>query len=82
MCKCISLDEHSSKSRYVQPVSGDDVLRYRDDSGQTGLLYHVDAYDGGLPRGHVVYDDGTSESICLFLLQSPDHAAADPCWSA
>lgn len=82
MCKCLSLDEHSSKSHYVRPSSGDDVLRYGDESGRTGLLYHVDTYFAGLPRGHVVYDDGSSESICLFLLQSPDHAVADPCWSA
>jgi hypothetical protein len=45
-----------------------------------GLLYHVDAYAGGLPRGHVVYDDGYELHDCLFIFQRPDDAAKDPTW--
>ena len=81
MCKCANVVEHSNRSRYVEPAVGDDVVRYGDDSGRVGLLYHLDAYAGGLPRAHVVYDDGSSESVTQFLFQSPDSAASDPCWS-
>ena len=52
---------------------GDDVIRFDDDSGRVGLLYHLDAYAGGLPRAHVVYDDGGSEVECLFLFERAGH---------
>ena len=81
MCKCANVVEHSNRSQYVEPAVGDDVVRYGDDSGRVGLLYHLDAYLGGLPRAHVVYDDGSSAVECLFLYQSPALAAFDPCWS-
>ena len=81
MCKCANVVEHSSRSRYVDPAVGDDVVRFGDDSGRVGLLYHLDAYLGGLPRAHVVYDDGSSEVSTQFLFQSPVHASSDPCWS-
>ncbi len=77
----LSLEEFSERSRYVEPVVGDTVVRHADDSGRVGLLYHSDTYAGGLPRAHVVYDDGSSDIACTFLFQSPDHAAADPCWA-
>jgi|TARA_R110002074_G_scaffold140038_1_gene286079 hypothetical protein len=68
---------------YVQPGAGDDVVRY-DPGGEfehrVGLLYHVDAYAGGLPRGHVVFDDGSELHDCLFIFQGPDDAANDPTW--
>ena len=81
MCKCRTTTEHAELSRYVTPAVGDDVVRFADGSGRVGLLYHLDAYAGGLPRAHVVYDDGGSESESVFLFQSPDFAATDPCWS-
>ena len=81
MCKCANVVEHSNRSRYVEPAVGDDVVRYGDDSGRVGLLYHLDTYLGGLPRAHVVFDDGSSEVCTQFLFQSPDSAALDPCWS-
>ena len=74
----LSLDEFAARSRYVEPSVGDTVVRYG--TGQVGLLYHLDAYAGGLPRAHVVYDDGPAEVACVFLFQAPDNAAADPCW--
>ena len=80
MCKCRSLEEHSDRSQYTSPSVGDDVVRFGDDS-RVGLLYHVDSYSGGLPRAHVVYDDGDSAVECQFLYPSPAHAQADPCWS-
>ena len=80
MCKCANVVEHSNRTLYVEPSTGDDVVRYGDDSGRVGLLYHVDAYLGGLPRAHVVYDDGPAEVACVFLFQSPAHASHDPCW--
>ena len=43
MCKCANVVEHSKRSRYVEPSVGDDVIRYGDDSGLVGLLYHLDA---------------------------------------
>ena len=73
------LDDFVARSRYVRPSVGDLVLRHGDDS-RAGLLYHVDAYAGGLPRAHVVFDDGSESHECLFLFQSPGHAAVDPCW--
>ena len=76
----LTLKEFAEQSRYVQPSVGDDVVRHGDDSGRVGLLYHVDAYAGGLPRGHVVYDDGSSEVECIFLFQSTKHAELDPSW--
>jgi len=79
MCSCRSLDDHRARSRYVHPSPGDDVVRFGDDS-RVGLLYHVDAYAGGLPRAHVVYDDGSEDCACLFVFQSPAHAGDDPCW--
>jgi len=81
MCKCHSVEEHSDRSQYVAPSVGDDVVRYGDESGRVGLLYHLDAYAGGLPRAHVVYDDGPVESAIQFLFQSPSSAESDPCWS-
>ena len=81
MCKCRSLEEHADRSQYVAPSVGDDVVRFGSDSGRVGLLYHLDAYAGGLPRAHVVYDDGSSEVTTHFLFQSPESAASDPCWS-
>ena len=74
----LSLDEFAARSRYVEPSVGDTVVRYG--TGQVGLLYHLDAYLGGLPRAHVVYDDGNSAVECLFLYQPPSTAASDPCW--
>ena len=79
MCACSTLDDHRARSRYVHPSAGDDVVRFGDDS-RVGLLYHVDAYAGGLPRAHVVYDDGSEDCDCLFVFQSPAHAGDDPCW--
>jgi hypothetical protein len=81
MCKCRTAIEHAERSQYVTPVAGDDVVRFGDVSDRVGLLYHLDAYAGGLPRAHVVYDDGSSESTTQFLFQSPESAASDPCWS-
>jgi len=80
MCKCINSVEHSNRSQYVAPSVGDDVVRFGDDSGRVGLLYHLDAYAGGLPRAHVVYSDGADESDTQFLFQSPQSASSDPCW--
>ena len=79
MCSCRSLDDHRARSRYVAPSAGDLVLRFGDDS-RVGLLYYVDAYGGGLPRAHVVYDDGSECHDPLSLFQSPAFAALDPCW--
>ncbi len=76
----LSLEEFSERSRYVEPSVGDTVVRYG--TGRVGLLYHVDAFAGGLPRAHVVYDDGPTEVACVFLFQSPEAAAADPCWDS
>lgn len=81
MCSCYALSDHQERTRYIKPSIGDDVVRHADDSGRVGLLYHSDTYAGGLPRAHVVYDDGSSDIACTFLFQSPDHAAADPCWA-
>ena len=80
MCKCRTLEDHAARTRYIEPEVGDEVVRYGDDSGRVGLLYHVDAYAGGLPRGHVVYDDDPSEVACIFLFQSSASAVDDPCW--
>ena len=80
MCSCRSLDGHRARSRYVAPSVGDLVLRHGDDSRGAGLLYHLDAYAGGLPRAHVVYDDGSEDCGVVFLFQSPAAAALDPCW--
>jgi hypothetical protein len=66
--------------RYVAPSAGDLVWRYYDEQRRVGLLYHVDAYAGGLPRGHVVYDDGSEDHSCLFLFQSPEFAVLDSEW--
>ncbi len=79
MCKCRTHTEHSERSKYVKPTTGDDVVR-RHRPSRVGLLYHQDTYSGGLPKAHVVYDDGLTESAPLYLFQSPDHASADPCW--
>ena len=76
----LSLEEFSERSRYVEPAVGDTVVRYG--SGRVGLLYHVDAFAGGLPRAHVVYDDGPTEVACVFLFQAPSNAAKDPCWGS
>ena len=81
MCKCRSVEEHSQRTKYVAPSVGDDVVRFGDDSKRVGLLYDLDVYAGGLPRAHVVYDDGSTESATQFLFQSPKFADADPCWS-
>jgi hypothetical protein len=84
MCKCHSLEEHADRSQYVTPAVGDDVIRFdpHDEyEGRVGLLYHVDAYAGGLPRAHVVYGNGSEDCDALSLFQSPVHAASDPCWS-
>ena len=83
MCSCHSLDDHRARSRYVRPSVGDAVVRYdpHDEYGdRVGLLYCLDAYAGGLPRAHVVYDDGSDDHECVFLFQCPAHAAVDPCW--
>ena len=78
-----SFDDYATRNRYVAPSTGDSVVRY-DPAGElerrVGLLYHVDAYAGGLPRGHVVYDDGYELHDCLFIFQRPDDAAKDPTW--
>ena len=79
MCKCYTLAEHQARTRYVEPSAGDLVWRL-DDEARVGLLYHVDAYAGGLPRAHVVYDDGSEQRESLYLFQSPAHAVLDPCW--
>jgi hypothetical protein len=79
MCSCSTLGDHQDRSCYVRPSAGDDVVRFGDDS-RVGLLYHLDAYAGGLPRAHVVYDDGSEDCACLFVFQSPAHAGDDPCW--
>jgi hypothetical protein len=76
----LSFEEFSKQSRYVKPAVGDTVTRYN--SGRVGLLYHLDSYAGGLPRAHVVYDDGLSEVACALLFQEPGNAAADPCWGS
>lgn len=83
MCSCRSVDDHRARSRYVHPSVGDAVVRYDprgEYGGRVGLLYDVDAYAGGLPRAHVVYDDGSEDCACLFVFQSPAHAGDDPCW--
>lgn len=80
MCNCKSLEEHAECSQYVSPSVGDEVVRFGRDLSRPGLLYHLDAYEGGLPRAHVVYDDGASESDALFLFQAPEFAVSDPCW--
>lgn len=74
-----SFDDYVARSRYVAPAVGDLVFRGGDDS-RAGLLYHVDAFAGGLPRAHVVYNDGSESRDCLFLFQAPGHASVDPCW--
>lgn len=74
----LSFEEFAEQSRYVEPGVGDTVARFNSD--RVGLLYHLDAYEGGLPRAHVVYDDGPAEVACVFLFQESDSAAADPCW--
>ena len=73
------LDEYVAQSRYVRPSVGELVLRHGRGS-RAGLLYHVDAFAGGLPRAHVVYDDGSESHDCLFLFQAPGHAVLDPTW--
>lgn len=83
MCSCRSVDDHRARSRYVCPSAGDAVVRFDprgECGGRVGLLYDVDAYAGGLPRAHVVYDDGSEDHACLFLFQCPAYAAVDPCW--
>jgi hypothetical protein len=80
MCKCTSLEHHKHASKYTEPSAGDVVVRFGEHDPRAGLLYHVDAYDGGLPRAHVVYNDGTESHDCLFLFQSPEWAMVDPCW--
>ena len=80
MCKCRSVEEHSSRSQYVAPNVGDYVVRHTDDSPRVGLLYHIDSYSGGLPRAHVVYDVGPCDHDVLSLYQSPEWALVDPCW--
>jgi hypothetical protein len=76
-------EDWCERRNYVQPEAGDDVVRY-DPGGEfehrVGLLYHVDAYAGGLPRGHVVFDDGSELHDCLFIFQRPVDAANDPTW--
>jgi len=79
MCNCYTLPEHQARTRYVAPVVGDLVLRFGEHP-RAGLLYHVDTFAGGLPRAHVVFDDGSESHDCLFVYQSPGHAVIDPCW--
>ena len=67
------------RPHYVAPSTGDLVVRVRQ-GARAGLLYHVDAYQGGLPRAHIVYDDGREARECLFLFQAPGHAVLDPDW--
>ena len=73
-----SFDNFVARSGYVAPSAGDPVVRFGDE--RVGLLYDVGAFAGGLPRAHVVYDDGSESDDCLFLFQSPAHALLDPCW--
>ncbi len=76
-------EDWRARRNYVQPQAGDNVVRYDpggDLESRVGLLYHVDTYDGGLPRGHVVYDDGYELRDCLFIFQRPEDAANDPTW--
>lgn len=75
-----TFEEYVAQRRYVAPSAGDLVLRAGDGWDRVGLLYHVDAFAGGLPRAHVVYDDGSESHDCLFLFQAPGHAALDPTW--
>lgn len=76
-------EDWCERRNYVRPEAGDEVLRY-DPKGEleqrVGLLYHVDAFAGGLPRGHVVFDDGYELHDVLFMFQRPDDAANDPTW--
>ena len=84
MCTCATLESHAATTRYVNPAEGDFVFRY-DPHGRyahlgAGLLCVVDAYAGGLPRAHVLFEDGTVLVECLFLFQDPAFAVLDPCW--
>lgn len=85
MCSCFTLADHSATTRYVDPAEGDFVLRYdpHDEYASlgAGLICEVDAYEGGLPRAHVLFEDGTALVDCLFLFQAPGFAVLDPCWS-
>ena len=72
-------------SHYVTPSEGDYVVRH-DPHGDyshlgVGILVDVDSFSGGMPRGHVLFEDGTSLVECLFLFQSPAFAYLDPDWS-
>ncbi len=72
-------------SRYVTPSEGDYVVRH-DPHGDyshlgVGILVDVDSFSGGMPRGHVLFEDGTALVDCLFLFQSPAFAYLDPDWS-
>ena len=77
MCKCANVVEHSNRSRYVAPSVGDDVVRFGDDLGRVGLLYHLDAYLGGLPRAHVVYDDGSRVATYFYSADFGRHLRSD-----
>ena len=84
MCSCLPPADHAATSRYVDPVEDDFVLRY-DPHGEftsfgVGLVCEVDAYGGGLPRAHVLFENGTVLVDCLFLFQTPGFAVLDPCW--
>ena len=83
MCSCATLESHAATTRYVTPAEGDFVFRY-DPHGRysylgAGLLCTVDTYTAGLPRGHVLFEDGTVLVGCLFLFQAPAFAVLDPC---
>ncbi len=76
-------EDWRTRRNYTFPEAGDLVLRYDPDGeleSRLGLLYHVDTFAGGLPRGHVVYDDGRELHDCLFIFQRPEDAANDPTW--
>ena len=80
MCKCRSAEEHSQRTKYVAPSVGDDVVRFGDDSRRVGLLYDLDSYTGGLPRAHVVYDDGSTEAATQFLFQAQVNPSVSSIW--
>ena len=72
-------------SHYVAPSEGDCVIR-RVPNGDyahlgVGILVDVDSFSGGLPRAHVLFEDGTALVECLFLFQAPAFAFLDPEWS-
>jgi len=67
-------------SDYVAPTEDDFVLRYQRAHLGAGLVCAVDAYEGGLPRAHVLFEDGSVLVECLFLFQSPGFAFLDDTW--